>query len=312
MSTGEKKRIVIATRNSVLALWQAKFVREKLYLRDGSFDIQILPITTEGDRRLDESLANIGGKGLFIKELEQALRQGKADIAVHSMKDMPYALPEGFILASILEREDPRDVFLSNKVNNLSLLPKGSRVGTSSFRRSSQLLSNYNGISVLPLRGNLETRLRKLDEGKYDAIILAAAGVKRLNMTHRISSFLDPYQFIPAVGQGAIGIECLAERADLFNHLAAIEHQPTRWCVDAERTMTAKLGGECNLPIAGLARIMGSEKKMRGFVGHPNGSTTLYNEEFQSIGESSKQLGENVARGLINQGALELLGKLVG
>jgi len=308
----EKKRIVIATRNSVLALWQAKFVREKLYLRDGSFDIQILPITTEGDRRIDESLANIGGKGLFIKELEQALRQGKADIAVHSMKDMPYALPEGFILASILEREDPRDVFLSNKVNNLSLLPKGSRVGTSSFRRSSQLLSNYNDISVLPLRGNLETRLRKLDEGKYDAIILAAAGVKRLNMTHRISSFLDPYKFIPAVGQGAIGIECLAERVDLVNHLAAIEHRPTRWCVDAERTMTAKLGGECNLPIAGLARIMGSEKKMRGFVGHPNGSTTLYNEEFQSIGESSKQLGENVARGLINQGALELLGKLAG
>ena len=147
MRIREKKRIVIATRNSVLALWQAKFVREKLYLRDGSFDIQILPITTEGDRRIDESLANIGGKGLFIKELEQALRQGKADIAVHSMKDMPYALPEGFILASILEREDPRDVFLSNKVKNLSLLPKGSRVGTSSFRRSSQLLSNYNEIT---------------------------------------------------------------------------------------------------------------------------------------------------------------------
>ena len=233
MSPSIPKKIVIASRESALALWQAEFIKRWLIELYPQSKISILGITTRGDQILDISLSKIGGKGLFIKELEQSMAEGRADIAVHSMKDLPMNMPPGFALAAIAEREDPRDAFVSNQHKSLDELPAGSVVGTSSLRRESQLHARFPYLQVQPLRGNVQTRLRKLDEGQYAAIILAAAGLKRLGLADRITTVLSPELSLPAVGQGALGIECLSERTDLIELMKPLHHIKTGWCVES-------------------------------------------------------------------------------
>ncbi|MHB1248071.1 MAG: hydroxymethylbilane synthase [Polaromonas sp.] len=241
--------VVIATRESRLALWQAEYVKALLESRLG-WQVELLGMTTQGDQILDRALSKVGGKGLFVKELEVALAEGRADLAVHSLKDVPMDLPEGFALACVLEREDPRDAFVSNAYASLADLPRGAVVGTSSLRRLVQLKALRADIVIQPLRGNLDTRLRKLDEGQYHAIVLAAAGLKRLGLEARIRSTFAPVDMLPAAGQGALGIEVRADRADLIEALAALAHQPTWLAVTAERTVSRAMGGSCSMPLA--------------------------------------------------------------
>lgn len=243
------KNAVIATRESRLALWQAGYVKALLESRLG-WCVDLLGMTTEGDQILDRALSKVGGKGLFVKELEVALAEGRADLAVHSLKDVPMDLPDGFALACVLEREDPRDAFVSNAYASLADLPPGAVVGTSSLRRLVQLKALRTDIVIQPLRGNLDTRLRKLDEGQYHAIVLAAAGLRRLGLAARIRSTFAPADMLPAAGQGALGIEVRSERADLIEALAALAHQPTWLAVTAERTVSRAMGGSCSMPLA--------------------------------------------------------------
>ncbi len=243
------KNIVIATRESRLALWQAEHVKALLESRLG-WQIELLGMTTLGDQILDRSLSKVGGKGLFVKELEVALAEGRADLAVHSLKDVPMDLPEGFALACVLEREDPRDAFVSNAYAALADLPRGAVVGTSSLRRLVLLKALRPDLKIEPLRGNLDTRLRKLDEGRYQAIVLAAAGLKRLGLASRIRASFEPADMLPAAGQGALGIEVRADRADLLEALATLAHQPTWLAVTAERTVSRAMGGSCSMPLA--------------------------------------------------------------
>ncbi|MDB5890606.1 MAG: hydroxymethylbilane synthase [Polaromonas sp.] len=247
------KTVVIATRESRLAMWQAEHVRAMLELRLG-WQVQLLGMTTMGDQILDRSLSKVGGKGLFVKELEVALSEGRADIAVHSLKDVPMDLPEGFTLACVLEREDPRDAFVSNRFASLAELPHGAIVGTSSLRRLVLLRAQRPDLDIRPLRGNLDTRLRKLDEGGYDAIVLAAAGLKRLGLESRIRLAFDEAHMLPAAGQGALGIEVRADRADLLEALAGLAHQPTWLAVTAERSVSRAMGGSCSMPLAAFTR----------------------------------------------------------
>jgi hydroxymethylbilane synthase len=256
-------KVVIATRESLLALWQANFIRERLSELYPQTEFSILGMTTRGDQILDMSLSKIGGKGLFIKELEQALEDGRADIAVHSMKDVPMDMPEGFSLAAIYEREDPRDAFVSNYHASLDELPSGSMVGTSSLRRESQLRARYPNLEVRPLRGNVQTRLRKLDEGQFAAIILAAAGLKRLGLENRITALLSAEISLPAVGQGALGIECRTDRTDLISLVQPLHHLETAQCVEAERSMSRALGGSCQVPLGGFAQIIDGVLRLR-------------------------------------------------
>ncbi len=242
-------RVVIATRESRLALWQAEHVKALLESRLG-WQVTLLGMTTVGDQILDRSLSKVGGKGLFVKELEVALAEGRADLAVHSLKDVPMDLPEGFALACVLEREDPRDALVSNQYASLSDLPRAAVVGTSSLRRLVLLKSLRPDLVIEPLRGNLDTRLRKLDEGKYQAIVLAAAGLKRLGLAPRIRCTFEPDQMLPAAGQGALGIEVRTGRADLMQALATLAHQPTWLAVTAERTVSRAMGGSCSMPLA--------------------------------------------------------------
>jgi hydroxymethylbilane synthase len=267
-------------------------------------------MTTQGDQILDISLSKIGGKGLFIKELEQALEDGRADIAVHSMKDVPMNMPPGFMLAAITEREDPRDAFVSNKYTHLDELPAGSIVGTSSLRRESQLRARYPHLQVQPLRGNVQTRLRKLDEGQFAAIILAAAGLKRLELTYRITSLLEPEISLPAVGQGALGIECRNDRADLALMMQPLHHAETAYCVEAERAMSRVLGGSCQVPLGGFAEITDDVLTLRGFVANPDG-TNMINDELSGKPEDGITLGQRLAESLRKQGADEILATLV-
>ncbi len=241
--------VVIATRESRLALWQAEHVKALLETRLG-WRVELLGMTTQGDQILDRSLSKVGGKGLFVKELEVALSEGRADLAVHSLKDVPMDLPEGFALACVLEREDPRDAFVSNQFAALAELPTGAVVGTSSLRRLVLLKALRPDLKIEPLRGNLDTRLRKLDEGQYHAIVLAAAGLKRLGLHARIRSTFAPADMLPAAGQGALGIEVRSERADLLAALATLAHQPTWLAVTAERTVSRAMGGSCSMPLA--------------------------------------------------------------
>ena len=243
------EKVVIATRESRLALWQAGDVKALLESRLG-WQVELLGMTTQGDEILDRALSQVGGKGLFVKELEVALAEGRADLAVHSLKDVPMDLPEGFALACVLEREDPRDAFVSNAYTSLADLPQGAVVGTSSLRRLVLLKALRPDIVIQPLRGNLDTRLRKLDEGQYHAIVLAAAGLKRLGLAARIRSTFAPADMLPAAGQGALGIEVRSERADLIEALAALAHQPTWLAVTAERTVSRAMGGSCSMPLA--------------------------------------------------------------
>jgi hydroxymethylbilane synthase len=267
-------------------------------------------MTTRGDQILDTSLSKIGGKGLFIKELEQALEDGRADIAVHSMKDMPMNMPQGFILAAITEREDPRDAFVSNQYANLDTLPAGSVVGTSSLRRESQLRALFPQLQVQPLRGNVQTRLRKLDEGQYVAIILAAAGLKRLELGHRITALLNAEMSLPAVGQGALGIECRAERSELVQLLQPLHHLVTAQCVEAERAMSRVLGGSCQVPLGGFAEITDKILCLRGFVATPDGKRMI-SDEISGKPETGAMMGKQLAENLKIQGAEEILATLV-
>jgi hydroxymethylbilane synthase len=305
--------ITIATRESALALWQAHDVRRRLSELYAGLDVRILGMTTEGDRRLGVSLAAIGGKGLFVKELENAMAAGRADIAVHSMKDVPMELPPGFVLAAILEREDPRDAFVSLRYAALSALPPGSRVGTSSLRRESQIRARYAHLNVQPLRGNVNTRLRKLDEGQYDAIILACAGLRRLGLAQRITSVLDPDDSLPAAGQGAMGIECRADRSDLLDLLRPLEHAHTAWCVRAERAVSRALAGSCVVPLGAFAEVRGAQVFMRGFVAAPDGSRIARAEQRRGdLDEQPEAFGARLAQDLADRGAREILAALPG
>lgn len=302
-------RLVIASRESALAMWQARNVQARLAALYPQSTVTILGMTTMGDRILDKALDKIGGKGLFVKELEEALADGRADLAVHSMKDVPMVLPDGFAMAAISEREDPRDAFVSNRYKGLAELPPGSVVGTSSQRRESQLRARYPQLVVEPLRGNLQTRLRKLDDGAYAAIILAAAGLKRLGLADRIAAVLPPEQSLPAPGQGALGIECRADRADLIELLGVMNHPSTAACVRAERAVSRALSGSCQLPLGAYAQNEGDQLRLRGFVARRDGSQ-IVSEELTGSAADPEALGDELARRLMAQGATEILASL--
>jgi hydroxymethylbilane synthase len=304
------RRLVIASRESALAMWQARHVQTRLAALYPGIAISILGMTTQGDRLPGVSLAKAGGKGLFVKELEDALAQGRADLAVHSMKDVPMDVPAGFALAAILERVDPRDAFVSNRCGTLAELPAGSIVGTSSLRRESQLRARYPRLAVESLRGNVPTRLRKLDEGQYDGIIVAAAGLKRLGLDERITALLTPEESLPAVGQGALVLECRAEREDLRKLLAPLNHRATALCVSAERAFSRALAGSCNVPLGGYAEITGERMRLRGFVGAPDGSREVRGE-LDAPAVDATILGHALADKLRAQGADEILAALV-
>lgn len=306
------RHIVIATRESALALWQARHIEARLRALYPQIETRLLGMTTEGDRVLGTSLAKIGGKGLFVKELELALESGQADIAVHSMKDVPMTLAAGFTIAAITQREDPRDAFVSNDFRDLDGLPPGSVIGTSSLRRESQLRARYPQHRVEPLRGNVQTRLRKLDEGRFAAIILAAAGLKRLGLAERIACILEPASSLPAVGQGALGIECLSGRGDVIEALAPLNDPDTRWCVEAERALSRTLAGSCQVPLGGFAEVSGGSVRLRGFVARPDGSRMVYDEITAPRSGMPEALGHAVAQRLIAKGAREILAGLDG
>jgi len=290
-------------------MWQAEYIQMRLRQLYPELEVRILGMTTQGDQILSSPLSKIGGKGLFVKELEQAMEEGRADIAVHSMKDVPMTLPEGFSLAAIGEREDPRDAFVSNQYKNLDELPAGSMVGTSSLRRQSRLLARYPHLQVSALRGNVGTRLKKLDEGQYSAIILAAAGLKRLGLGHRITSLLEPEQSLPAVGQGALGIECRSDRQDLMHLVQPLNHSETALCVRAERAMSRALAGSCQVPLGGFGQIAQGVLTLRGFVASPDGSR-MVEATIEGDPEQAEAIGTQLADQLLAQGAGEILAAL--
>ncbi len=303
------RRIVIASRASALALWQARHIRSRLGALYPRIEISILGMTTQGDRTLGASFAKIGGKGLFVKELEEALVQERADIAVHSAKDVPMRLPAGLMLAAIGAREDPRDAFVSSRFDRLAALHAGARVGTSSLRRECQLRARHPQLRVEPLRGNVTTRLAKLDDGDYDAIILAAAGLKRLGLESRITALLDPGESLPAPGQGALAIECCAGRGDLARCLAPLNHRETALCVAAERALSRALTGSCNVPLGAHAEIAGDGMRLRAFVGRPDG-TRLVTGERSGAAADAETLGATLAEELKSRGAAAILAEL--
>lgn len=298
-------RIVIATRESRLALWQAEHVQRALAALYPQRRVELLGMSTRGDRILDRPLSRIGGKGLFIKELEVAMRDGHADLAVHSLKDVPMEMPEGFVLAAITAREDACDALVSPRYTSLEALPTGAVVGTSSLRREATLRAAYPHLQVVALRGNLDTRLRKLDEGLYDAIILAAAGLKRLGLAARIAARLTPEQSLPAPGQGALGIEVLAARTDIAACVAALNDTPTMLCVRAERAFSRALGGSCQVPLGGYAIVEAGELRLRGFIATPDGRQMMRGERrgtVRTVGEA-EALGSALALDLLERGA---------
>ncbi|TAM53779.1 MAG: hydroxymethylbilane synthase [Paraburkholderia sp.] len=304
--------LVIASRESRLAMWQAEFVRDALRKLYPSCDVRILGMTTRGDQILDRTLSKVGGKGLFVKELETALADGRADLAVHSLKDVPMSLPEGFVLAAVMEREDPRDAFVSNDYDSLDALPAGSVVGTSSLRREAMLRTRYPHLVVQPLRGNLDTRLSKLDRGDYAAIILASAGLKRLGLAARIRACLDVETSLPAAGQGALGIEIRAGRPELQAWLAPLKHEPTRLAVEAERAVSRALGGSCDVPLAAHARWQGERLSLVSCVSMPDGSRAAFGEACAPVANEAEAiaLGDTVARTLVAQGARAVVDEL--
>ena len=297
-------KLVIATRRSRLALWQAEHVKALLEKR--GHDVSLLPMSTRGDELLDQRLDKVGGKGLFVKELENALADGRAQLAVHSMKDLPAELPPGFVIAAILEREDPRDAFVSSKYPSLKEMPKGTVVGTSSLRRAAQILERYPHLEAKLLRGNVETRLAKLDRGEYDAVILAVAGLVRLGLAQRIRSRLDPDDSLPAPGQGALGIECLASRHDLAALLAPLVDASVTRCVRAERTVSRAFGGSCTVPLGAFAEEAGQQLRLRALVAAPDGRRVA-RTDLVGAKEKPEELGERAAEELRRQGAHELL-----
>ncbi|MBU1190910.1 MAG: hydroxymethylbilane synthase [Gammaproteobacteria bacterium] len=301
--------IRIATRKSALALWQAEHVRQGLELHHPGLQVELVTMTTRGDQILDSPLAKVGGKGLFVKELEQALLEGRADIAVHSMKDVPVDLPEGLGLAVILEREDPRDAFVSNQYAALEDLPQGARVGTSSLRRQCQLYALRPDLVIGDLRGNVNTRLDKLDRGDYDAIILACAGLKRLGFGERIRQELGPEIILPAIGQGAIGIECRSDDKAVIDLIRPLAHAKTQDRLRAERSLNQHLSGGCQVPIAGYAEIDHGVVVLRGLVGRPDG-TQLIQGVISGRPEDGDELGQVLAQDLLGRGADVILNEL--
>ena len=299
-----KRPIVIATRESRLAMWQAEHVQAILQSR--GFEVQLLGMTTQGDQILDRSLSKVGGKGLFVKELEVALSEGRADIAVHSLKDVPMDMPEGFALACVMEREDPRDAWVSSQYASLMDLPQGAVVGTSSLRRTVLLRALRPDLKIEPLRGNLDTRLRKLDEGQYAGIILAAAGLKRLKLSDRIRHIFDTDQMLPAAGQGALGIEICEGRADLVDALQPLVHNTSWLAVASERAVSRAMGGSCSMPLAAHATLAGDVLSLRAAWGDPEGSTQLVNAAISGAVSSlqdAEALGLQVAHDLKRGGA---------
>lgn len=298
--------IRIATRKSPLAMWQAEHVAAALKAAHPGLEVELLGMSTQGDKILDTPLAKIGGKGLFVKELEQGMLEGSADIAVHSMKDVPVELPGGLHLPVIMEREDPRDAFVSGRYESLDALPEGAKVGTSSLRRQCQLLERRPDLELLPLRGNVNTRLRKLDEGEYDAIILAAAGLIRLGFRERIRAFIEPEESLPAIGQGAVGIECRVDDERVNGLIAPLHHGPTAARVLAERAMNDTLEGGCQVPIAGHAVLEGDQLWLRGLVGSVDGKVIIRGEVRGPVAEA-ELLGVSLGERLLADGADEIL-----
>jgi hydroxymethylbilane synthase len=303
--------LIIATRESPLALAQANFVKTELEALDDELRVDLLGMTTRGDQIQDKPLAKVGGKGLFIKELEVAMQEGRAHLAVHSLKDVPMVLPKGFTLAAILEREDPRDAFVSNDFASLDEMTAGKIVGTSSLRRAAILRRRYPNLEFKPVRGNVNTRLRKLDEGEFDALILAAAGLIRLGMRARITALIEPEISLPAPGQAALGIEVLADDDETAEIVAELDHAPTAICCTAERMVSRLLGGSCELPLGAYADWVDGEKplRLRAFVANVDGSKYIEAEAFGTP-DMPEALGEEVAELLKSQGALEIIKSL--
>ena len=301
--------LTIATRKSALALWQAEHIKARLESLHPGLQVKLLPMSTRGDVILDTPLAKIGGKGLFVKELEVAMLEGHADIAVHSMKDVPVEFPEGLELAVICEREDPRDAFVSNDYATLADMPAGSIVGTCSLRRRCQIAEQFPQLVIKDLRGNVQTRLRKLDEGEFGAIILAASGLKRLELADRIRYLLSPEESLPANGQGALGIECRSDDARVKQLLQPLEDPATRTCVNAERAMNRRLQGGCQVPIGAYAELKDGQVYLRGLVGDPDGARVL-RDEVSGPASAAETLGINLAEQLLAAGAGEILAKV--
>ena len=300
------QKLVIASRESVLAMWQAKHIQSRLQQLYPEMEISILGMTTQGDQILDKTLSKIGGKGLFVKELEQALLDGRADLAVHSIKDVPMQLPEAFALTVITEREDPSDAFVSNQYQSLADMPAGAVVGTSSLRREAQVRARYPQLEVKPLRGNVQTRLRKLDEGQYDGILLATSGLKRLELEGRIRTTLVPQESLPAAGQGALGIETLANALEIQALLAPLNDAQTAACVTAERALARALNGSCQVPLAAYATEEDGVLTLNGLVAHPDGSVVL-TAQAQAPVVYADGLGRAVAKKLADDGAHALI-----
>jgi hydroxymethylbilane synthase len=312
MSHSTIPRLVIATRESRLALWQAEHVAALIQRLYPEMAVSLLGMTTRGDQILDRPLAKVGGKGLFVKELEVALLERRADLAVHSLKDIPMVLEAPFALAAVLARETPVDAFVSNRYGCLEELPPGAVVGTSSLRRQAQLIAQYPYLAVEPLRGNLDTRLRKLDEGQYDAIVLAAAGLRRLGLVERIRCEIPLSVMVPAAGQGALGIETLAERTDLIAHLAPLADPATTACVTAERAFARRLGGSCEVPIAAHATYDATIQTitLRGLIAEPDGQSIYRGERTGSV-TAAEAIGEALAETLLAQGADAIVDRLM-
>ncbi|OAE54378.1 hydroxymethylbilane synthase [Achromobacter insolitus] len=304
------QRLVIATRASRLALWQAEHVRDRLRTLYPACAVELLTLTTRGDQILDRTLSKVGGKGLFVKELENALLDGRADLAVHSLKDVPVDLQPPFELCAVLDRADPRDAFVSNTHDSLADLPAGAIVGTSSLRRESQIRARYPKLVVKPLRGNLDTRLGKLDKGEYDAIVLAAAGLERLDLSARIRSLLEPADSLPAAGQGALGIEIRDDRDDMRAWLAPLVSADTTSCVVAERAVSRKLGGSCQVPLAAYAEIAGGTLSLRALVASPDGVRVVRTAHSGPVADA-QSIGEAAAQALLDAGAQDILRELL-
>lgn len=306
-----QRTLRIATRESLLALWQAEFIKAELERCHPGIVIELVGMTTRGDQMLDSPLSKIGGKALFVKELEQAMLDGRADMAVHSMKDVPMEFPAGLELAVICEREDPRDAFVSNRFETVADLPEGAIVGTSSLRRECQLRALRPDLDIRSLRGNVQTRLRKLDDGEFDAIVLAAAGLLRLELIERIASYMEPEQSLPAVGQGAVGVEVRSDDRELKALLAPLDHLQTSLRVRAERAMNRRLEGGCQVPIAGYALQADDQLWLRGLVGSPDGTTVVQAEARGNVADP-ESLGVAVAEALLAQGAGDILAAVYG
>lgn len=298
--------VTIASRKSPLAMWQSKHVQTQLKTHHPTLMVEILGLLTQGDKQLATPLYDIGGKALFVKELEKAILERRADLAVHSIKDMPAELPDGLHLGVICEREDPRDALVAAQADSLAALPKGAIVGTSSLRRQCQIKALRPDLTVKPLRGNVGTRLSKLDDGQYDAIILAVAGLRRLQLAHRITEILDPTVMVPAAGQGAVGIECRSNDAELAAVLKPLDHAPTRVCIQAERYVTAALGGSCKVPLGAYATLEGDQIQLRAMVGTIDGSTLLRAEHTGAVADV-EGVARAVAEDLLSQGALGII-----